>query len=224
HQFGVNVGGPAKRDRTFFFFSYEGQRIHRSLTQTFSVPSEALRAGDFSSLASPLCDPVTRSPDGACTPFAGNKLPTSRLDPGALALLQKVPGPTSNGSVQNLLAVGTEQNPMDQFTLRIDHRLSANDNLFGRFTSYGVGDVQPFGTSSLNETLVPGFGRTVSTKSKSLALGYTHAFTAHVLNETRFGYLSAGGGQVSPNQGVTFAASSGLKAVTADPRLLLYPR
>ena len=224
HQFGVNVGGPAKRDRTFFFFSYEGQRIHRSLTQTFSVPSEALRAGDFSSLASPLCDPVTRSPDGACTPFAGNKIPTSRLDPVALALLQKVPGPTSNGSVQNLLAVGTEQNPMDQFTLRIDHRLSANDNLFGRFTSYGVGDVQPFGTSSLNETLVPGFGRTVSTKSRNLALGYTHAFSTSLLNEARFGWLRVSGGQTSPNQGVNFAAAAGLQGVTTNPDDMGYPQ
>ena len=38
HQNGVNLGGPIRRDRTFFFFSYEGQRIDRSLTQTFSVP------------------------------------------------------------------------------------------------------------------------------------------------------------------------------------------
>ena len=223
NQFGVNLGGPVRRERAFFFFSYEGQRIRRSLTQTFSVPTDALRRGTFSGFA-PLCDPLTRTASGACTPFANNQIPAARLDPVALALLQHVPLPTSGGAVQNLLAVGEEQNPMDQFTLRVDHRLSMGDNLFGRFTSYDVRDEQPFGTSQLNETLVPGFGRIVTTKSRNLALSHTHTFSAAVLNEARFGFLDVSGGQASPNQGVNFAAAAGLRGVTQDPRDLGYPQ
>ena len=223
NQFGVNLGGPIRRDRTFFFFSYEGQRIDRSLTQTFSVPTAALRSGDFSSLA-PMCDPLTRSSSGTCATFAGNQIPASRLDPVAVAMLTHVPLPTSNGSVQNLLGVGTQVNPMDQFSLRLDHRLPGGDTLYGRFTTYSVSDTQPFGTSSLNETLVPGFGRTVTTRSKNLALGYTRSFRSTWLNEVRFGYLSASGGQVSPNQGVTFAGGAGLQGVTTDPRDMGYPQ
>jgi hypothetical protein len=222
HQFGANLGGPIVPNRSFFFLSYEGQRIDRSLTQTFSVPTSALRAGDFSGQAA-LCDPLTRTAAG-CTPFAGNRIPLNRLDPAAVALLAHVPGPTSDGLVQNLLAVENQHNPMDQFTARVDQRLAGDDTLFGRFTVYDISDRQPFGSSSLNEALVPGFGRTVSTRSKSLALGYTHAFTPRVLNETRFGFLSAGGGQVSPNQGVNFAAVSGLQGVTTDSRDQGYPQ
>jgi hypothetical protein len=222
-QFGTNVGGPIHRDRTFFFFSYEGQRIDRSLTQTFSVPTTALRGGDFSGLA-PICDPLTRAADLTCAAFEGNQLPAKRLDPVAVALLAHVPPPTSSGSVQNLLAVGREVNPMDQLSLRLDHRLAGSDNLYGRFTSYTVSDAQPFGTSSLNETLVPGFGRTVTTRSKNLALGYTHMFASTWLNEVRLGYLSANGGQVSPNQGVNVAGATGLEGVTADPRDIGYPQ
>ena len=223
HQFGANLGGPIRPDRTFFFFSYEGQRIRRSLTQTFSVPTAALRSGDFSGLP-PLCDPLTLRAGGVCTAFAGNQLKANRMDPVAVALLARVPLPTTSGTVQNLLAVGNEVNPMNQFSVRLDHRLSGNDRLYGRFTSYDVSDEQPFGTSSLNETLVPGFGRTVTTTSKNLALGHTHAFGASWVNEVRFGYLSASGGQVSPNQGVNFAGATGLQGVTTDPRDMGYPQ
>ncbi|HWW86757.1 MAG TPA: TonB-dependent receptor [Vicinamibacterales bacterium] len=224
HEFGFNLGGPLERDRAFFFFSYEGQRVQRALTQTFSVPTLALRSGDFSSVSTPLCDPLTRTAAGTCTPFAGNRIPVSRLDPVATALLAKVPLPTSGGTVQNLLGVENESNPVNQFSLRLDERLGMNDRLYGRFTSFRVEDTQPFGTSSLSETLVPGFGRTVATDSENLAIGYTHLFGSRWLNEFRFGYLHASGGQSSPNQGVDFAAASGLQGVTQDSRDAGYPQ
>src|ERR1051325_11473975 len=53
NQFGGTVGGPIVRNSTFFFASYEGQRIHRSLTRTFSVPSADARAGHFGALHLP---------------------------------------------------------------------------------------------------------------------------------------------------------------------------
>jgi Carboxypeptidase regulatory-like domain/TonB dependent receptor len=223
HQFGASLGGPIARDRTFFFASYEGQRVQRSVTRTFSVPTGSLRAGDFSGLP-PVCDPLSRRADGSCTPFAGNQIPAGRLDPIASALLAQVPLPTRNGLVQNLLAVGNQTGPTDQFSVRVDHRLSDEDRLFGRFTTYDVSDDQPFGTSSLNETLVPGFGRIVTTRSRNLALGSTHVFGPHWVNELRAGFLTAGGGQVSPNQGVNFAGATGLQGVSTDPRDAGYPQ
>jgi len=223
HQFGVNLGGAIAYDRTFFFFSYEGQRVHRALTQTFSVPTDNLRSGDFST-STPLCDPLTRQRDGSCTGFIGNQIPAGRLNPTALALLGQVPRPNRSGSIQNLLAVGVEDAPMNQFSVRIDHRLSARDNIFGRFSAYSISDQQPFGTSSLNETLVPGFGRTLTTNSKNAVVSYTRAFSESVLNEFRFGFLSATGGQASPNQGVDFPAISGLQGVTQDVRDIGYPQ
>jgi hypothetical protein len=160
--------------------AYEGQRLQQSLTQTFSVPSEALRHGTFAGLA-PIMDPLTGKP------FPDNQIPFKRLDPAAVALLSHVALPNTSGQVQNLNAVGNEVNPMNQFTLRVDHRAGLNDNLFGRFIAYDVTDHQPFGTSSLSETLVPGFGRVVTTSSRSLALSETHTFRSTVLNEARFG-------------------------------------
>ena len=118
NQFGVNVGGPIRRDRTFFFFSYEGQRIRKAQTQTFSVPTAALRSGDFSGLRAAL-----RSADAhrgrrlhaVCRQSDSGRAASS---PVAQALLAKVPLPTSGGLVQNLLGVEDQVNPMNQFSLQ----------------------------------------------------------------------------------------------------------
>ena len=230
NQFGLNAGGPLNlgrlhegRDRTFFFVSYEGQRFRKSVTQTFSVPPLGVQQGDFAG-SSPICDPATRTAAGVCAPFFGNRIPVNRLDPIAVALLARVPRPTISSSVQNLLAVEPEINRMDQFTGRVDHRISANDTLYGRFTAYSVNDTQPFGTGALNESLVPGFGRVVTTRTQNLALSYTHTFGTSILHETRFGYLNVSGGQASQNQGVDFAAPVGLLGTTRDPRDMGYPQ
>jgi hypothetical protein len=222
HQFGASLGGPAGA-RMFFFANYEGQRLRRSLTQTFSVPSLALRRGDFSSVGA-ICDPLTRTVSTACMPFTGNQIPSSRLNPVAVGLLSQMPAPTSAGEVQNLRAVNPETQEMNQVTVRIDRRLGDGGNLFGRFIAYGVNDVQPFGSSQLNETLVPGFGRVVTTRTRSLAVGHTHTFGTSALNEVRFGFLDVSGGQESQNQGVDFASATGLQGVTRDPRDVGYPQ
>jgi len=223
NQFGASVGGPLRRQRSFFFANYEGQRIRKSITQTFSVPTEALRTGDFSGMAT-ICDPLSIPATGQCTVFQNNRVPSARLDRLARAFLEKVPLPNQPGTVQNLTAVGKERADMDQFSVRLDHRFRISDQLYGRFTAHDVGDEQPFGTSELNETLVPGFGRIVTTQSRNLALGHTHVFGTGVLNEIRFGYLNVGGGQSSENEGVDFAGAIGLQGVTRDPRDVGYPQ
>jgi hypothetical protein len=156
HQFGASVGGPLRRERSFFFTNYEGQRVRSSSTQTFSVPTAALRAGDFSG-GSTLCDPLAAGAVTGCVPFANNQIPASRIDPIARAFLGHVPLPSGPGAVQNLRAVGKQIADMDQFSLRIDQRLTLQDQLFGRFTAYDVSDEQPFGTEPAQRNTCAGF-------------------------------------------------------------------
>jgi hypothetical protein len=78
---------------------------------------------------------------------------------------------------------------MDQGSLRLDHQLSARDSVFGRLSIYRVNTFQPFGTTQLNESLLPGFGRELDTNTGNVALSHTHTFSANVLNELRFGWL-----------------------------------
>jgi hypothetical protein len=83
---------------------------------------------------------------------------------------------------------------------------------------------QPFGSGKLSESLLPGFGRELTTKATNVALSYTHTFTTNVLNEFRFGYLNVSGGQISQNRGVDFASQVGLQGTTPIPADQGYPQ
>jgi len=224
NQFGGTFGGPLRTDRSFFFFSFEGLRMDRSLTNTFSVPTDALRAGNFAGLA-PVCDPLTIDPaTGGCTPFANNQIPSGRIDPIAAAFLQQIPRATSGGLSQNLTSVEQLTRDIDQFSLRLDHRLTDVDQLMARFSTFDAHEVQPFGTSALQETLVPGFGRTLGTKTRNLTVSHTRIFGTSRLNEFRFGWMTVEGGQASLNRGVDFAGGVGLQGVTRDVRDVGFPQ
>src|SRR5207245_6774166 len=93
NNYGATVGGAVRRNRVFFFGSYEGYKRTSSLFTFFSVPDAALRSGDFSkavvSASNPsqqiIYNPLTGNPDGTGrVPFANNQIPTTMLDPIAL--------------------------------------------------------------------------------------------------------------------------------------------
>lgn len=224
NQFGGAAGGPIAKNRSFFFGSYEGQRADRAITRTFSVPSAAVRGGDFRG-QSTLCDPLAPAgPTGGCTPFAGNVIPANRIDPIAAALLREVPMPTSDAALQNLTAAEPSTRNVNQFSLRLDHRVRGADQLFARFSSFDAAERQPFGSSALQEALVPGFGRTLGTRTRNVGVSHTKIWGSAVLNELRFGWLGVEGGQTSVNRGRDFAGDVGLLGVTRDPRDVGFPQ
>src|SRR5881397_208556 len=86
NQFGGVVGGPIKKDKTFFFAAYEGQRRGQQEASLATVPSLALRNGDFSSVSAPV-----RNPFNGNNPFPGNQIPQSMWSKQGAGLLALYP-------------------------------------------------------------------------------------------------------------------------------------
>jgi hypothetical protein len=94
NQFGGTIGGPIKRNKLFYFLSYEGTRQDRDVPRTESVPTEAIRRGDFRATGSVIYDPFTGNPNGtARTPFPGNIIPDDRISDVARKILSFYPMP-----------------------------------------------------------------------------------------------------------------------------------
>jgi hypothetical protein len=148
NQFGGTVGGPIVKDRAFFFFNYEGLRRRRGNTFLFSVPREDMRQGDFSHVSSAAGQPIeiydpmgTRSlPGGGSVrdPFPGNMIPRNRMDPVASNMLDYWAKPNligdPNTGANNFISTAPEDYYMNLLNVRIDHRISQNHYLFGRFS------------------------------------------------------------------------------------------
>jgi len=220
NQFGAALGGPIARNKTFLFVNYEGQRIRKSLSQSFNVPTAAERTGDLTGLITSFKDPATG------TVFSSGNLnvdPNFHLSPAAQGLLAKVRLPNQAGA-NDLLSIAGQSIDTNQYSARVDQQFSAKDNAFARASIFDAHQFDPFGSSVLNEALLPGFGRTLRTHSINLAAGETHVFSTTLVNEFRFGWLRVSGGQGDPNAGNPFASQVGLQGTTANPADMGYPQ
>jgi len=142
NEFGASLGGPVPGlKNTFFYGVYEGLRQKLGASRVSLVPDAATRSGDFTG-QSTIYDPLSLDPKtGLRTPFAGNRIPTAKIDPIATAFLNKYePLPNSTSASGNYQDSTPNQNNNDAASGRVDHQFGKGSLLTGRYTFNGEGN------------------------------------------------------------------------------------
>ena len=210
NNFGTAVGGPLLipklyngRNRTFWFFNYEGFRQREGITSTALYPSAAQLAGNladdstgtgFFPTSSPICqaNPGSRKCVDVIDPFsgqvfAGNVIPANRIDPIVAKVLQYIPQPNVPVVVNsaafpnfNTFAAPKWSNDFDQYNVRFDHQLSEKDHLDGTFSYADEALVRP--------ALRLKGGEQFPQSNNLVTTTWNRVFRPNVINEFRFGW------------------------------------
>ena len=211
NQFGFALGGPIRKNRTFFFGDYEGRRTNEGITQITNVPTLLERTGDFSQSAMPPIDLFTQQP------FPGNRIPPQRLHPIAQGIMNFYPQPNRSMPGQNYVSSPIRRDQVRHFDARLDHQFSASSDFALRYSCADRTLFEPFSATS-GFSRVPGFGNDVPRRAQNVMASETHAFSPAFLNELRLGFNRIAQGVFHQNQGRNLNREVGLPSPWLNSR------
>jgi hypothetical protein len=156
NEFGVNIGGPIRKNKLFFFGNYDGYRFVSATSPVGyqSIPTTAERTGDFSAFPQIIYDPTSATGTAARTPFPNNMVPANRISKASQSFESYLPPPTNGNITNNYLALLPSKVNNDSTTDKVDYNISDKHRLFalfsrGKYDWPTVGSLTPVSTSTL---------------------------------------------------------------------------
>ncbi|MGH9397499.1 MAG: TonB-dependent receptor domain-containing protein [Terriglobia bacterium] len=212
NQFGANAGGPLYiphlydgRDKTFWFFSYEGFRLRQGQTYVETVPTVAEQKGDFSGLLDskgkqvPIYSPVMCA-SGPCAvgsngqltsprvQFPGNVIPTNLINPTSAALMHYWAQPNAPGdpftNQNNFITNASVGGNNDEYVARVDQNVSDKQHIYGRYSRWSNLNlpINPFGTGVCQDRCTEAF------TTNDVVLDDTYSFTPTLISDVHVGF------------------------------------
>jgi hypothetical protein len=218
--YGFNIGGPIRKNQTFFFGDFLQVKDRRGDGFIVSVPTEAFRVGDFSSQASRavIYDPSTGNRDTGAgrQPFANNQIPDARISPITKRLLGMVPSPNlGTGITNNYASSTTRKKDTDSFDIKVDHQQTERDRFSVRYSLQRpvVTDPGRFGIAGGGGK---GFAATGVNRTQSAAINYTRLISVTLLTEARIGLSRYSNVAENLDAGTNASEAVGIRGVNLD--------
>ena len=207
NQFGGALGGPIFKDKTFFFVDYQGKRQRRGIPFVGTVPTLAMRNGDFTG-AGEIFNPYTSGPGGrvpfqcdntgnALTPNVGGDqpagvacsvIPQALINPITQKMINFYPDPVNNSLSNNYTNVPVRKLDEGSFDVRLDHNFSAKDSAFARFSYDQANSFIPGGSPGFAEANAFASTQNISNHGRNLAISETHIFSDRAVNRITGGF------------------------------------
>ncbi len=217
NQFGGTFGGRVPRlKKDFFFFSYEGLRSSQGLTSVLTIPTAAIKAGDFSATGTTIYDPQTLDPiTGLRQPFPGNVIPADRISAQAAYFVGFYPDPQTGGFTNNYVSNPVQTTSNNEYSIRYDRDFSQKDTITFRYTRKKIFQALPFGDCGCT-TPLPGFGEFDNVVGQNHKLGWTHIISPTTVNTFMLGFSQYHEHRLNQDEGTNFFAAAGIQGVETD--------
>jgi hypothetical protein len=190
NQYGFTLGGPVKKNKLFYFGSWEKTVRRVTADALQSLPTLAMRRGDFSSVSVNLYDPLTGNPDGSGrTAFPGKRIPAERFDPASVIMTGLLPVPELSGVSSNYFATGSYRFDRYNADFKVNYNPSSKTTLFARygFSPSDVYDPPALGKAG-GGALNGGQPGHALGLIQSAAIGATHLLSPAVLLDANIGF------------------------------------
>jgi len=187
NDFGASAGGPIKKDKTFWFGNYEGQRYVTSLTNTSIVPTAAFKTGKFTITQDQNGNPITPVNVDVSQANSPNNAVGFGLDPNIQKILALYPtpnGPAVNDISGILFFPSTSRQRVDDFTIKVDHNINSRNLLSVRYSYNRFTD-----PDAVHDDFLPGgLGATATyQRTQGASIGLTTTLRSNLVNEFHFG-------------------------------------
>ena len=213
NQFGGSFGGPIRKGKTFFFVDYEGTRLRQGITYTSSVPTLAMRQGNFSGVAN-VFDPISR------TQFANGQIPSSKINAVGQSLVNLYPLPQTSGLVNNFTYSPNRQLVDDKFDTRVDQQFGEKSTFFARYSFDNTYNFLPPQLPAVG-TIQAGsdtgyFAGPARLRAQNAAISYIYTFNPTLILQQSLSYARLANHTVPPNYGNNVDDQLGIPGANVD--------